>query len=332
MSVLHHPWHVILVQLIGDIIGSKIKAPSRIKLTSLAFEQRRTCHQLTRVREVSTSAVLLESCARPPVLPSSSTQQIDAAVLKLFMQPQQRLVLPDKCFGLHRESQERRKFRKKNEQGTACSCRTLKQVKAPTKLRAVSNAEHVLLLPHTWPEDYTRIPRIIPATLLAVLQGSHRSIYDSTRLIDCRFEYEYYGGHIRSAEKNSGLEDCVDQLFVSGEPRKSRTLIVLYCEYSMYRAPLMYVSHTIYHWADPLNLVALERSASETARRTKRTTRILRIRNYMSSKGGTIRSMQHIEWIARPRNTSVWMTADFKPSANRGSTSCEARTNLLAER
>ncbi|KAH7109400.1 putative M-phase inducer phosphatase [Dactylonectria estremocensis] len=56
-----------------------------------------------------------------------------------------------------------------------------------------------------------RIPRISKETLLA------------QRIVDCRFDYEYDGGHIDGAVKAN------NQLFI----------LIFYCEYSVLRAPQM---------------------------------------------------------------------------------------------
>ena len=56
-------------------------------------------------------------------------------------------------------------------------------------------------------------------------------------VIDCRFEYEYDGGHIEGAVNHNDKELLASQLFQT--PMPGRTLLVFHCEYSAHRAPLM---------------------------------------------------------------------------------------------
>ncbi len=55
-------------------------------------------------------------------------------------------------------------------------------------------------------------------------------------MVDCRFEYEYNGGHIDGAVNYNDKHQLANQLFES-TPTGS-TLLILHCEYSVHRAPL----------------------------------------------------------------------------------------------
>lgn len=93
-------------------------------------------------------------------------------------------------------------------------------------------------LPHFYPEGQSdNIPRIESQTLLGILDGQYNKQFDNKLIIDCRFAYEYDGGHINSAINFSDQDLLVTHCF--GNPTKVQTLIVVYCEYSVYRAPLM---------------------------------------------------------------------------------------------
>jgi M-phase inducer tyrosine phosphatase len=93
-------------------------------------------------------------------------------------------------------------------------------------------------LPHFRADDPTdSIPRISQATLLEVLDGKYSQDFDQKMIIDCRFEYEYDGGHIDGAVNYNDKELLAKQLFQT--PMSGRTLIVFHCEYSAHRAPLM---------------------------------------------------------------------------------------------
>ncbi|KKA31014.1 hypothetical protein TD95_004988 [Thielaviopsis punctulata] len=93
-------------------------------------------------------------------------------------------------------------------------------------------------LPHHLPDDPTdSIPRITKETLIDVLDGKFSSMYDNKMVIDCRFEYEYEGGHIDGAVNHNNKELLAQQLFDT--PIQGRSLLIFHCEYSAHRAPLM---------------------------------------------------------------------------------------------
>ncbi|KAL2885490.1 M-phase inducer phosphatase [Ceratocystis lukuohia] len=94
------------------------------------------------------------------------------------------------------------------------------------------------LLPHFLLDDPTdSIPRITKETLMEVLDGKFSSNYDSKMVIDCRFEYEYEGGHIDGAVNYNNKELLTKQLFDT--PIAGRSLLIFHCEYSAHRAPMM---------------------------------------------------------------------------------------------
>ncbi|KAF7559546.1 hypothetical protein G7046_g4615 [Stylonectria norvegica] len=107
-------------------------------------------------------------------------------------------------------------------------------------LQAVMDVEvaHEPVLPHFLTDDPTdTIPRISKETLLDVLDGKYYQHFDQKMVIDCRFEYEYDGGHIDGAVNYNDKELLASQLFQN--PMSNRTLLVFHCEYSAHRAPLM---------------------------------------------------------------------------------------------
>lgn len=107
-------------------------------------------------------------------------------------------------------------------------------------LQSVMDIEEAneLKLPHFLLDDpLDSIPRISSETLLEVLDGRYAKTFDQKMIIDCRFEYEYDGGHIQGAVNHNDKELLASQLFHT--PIKGRTLLVFHCEYSAHRAPLM---------------------------------------------------------------------------------------------
>lgn len=94
-----------------------------------------------------------------------------------------------------------------------------------------------LKLPHFVPDDQGALPRITRDTMIDVLDGKHNTKYNKMVIVDCRFEYEYEGGHIEGAVNFNDKEKLASQLF-DIEPTEN-ALLVFHCEYSAHRAPLM---------------------------------------------------------------------------------------------
>ncbi len=105
-------------------------------------------------------------------------------------------------------------------------------------LRSVMDVDesHELLLPH-FMADQESLPRITKETMINVLDGQYGERYDQTHIVDCRFEYEYDGGHIDGAINFNDKEELTNKLFES--PTSDKTLLIFHCEYSAHRAPLM---------------------------------------------------------------------------------------------
>ena len=97
---------------------------------------------------------------------------------------------------------------------------------------------HKPQLPHFIPEDRPdSLPRISKETLVDVLDGKYEAAYGESWIVDCRFEYEYDGGHIEGAINFNNKELLAQKLFEHKSPAK--TLLIFHCEYSAHRAPIM---------------------------------------------------------------------------------------------
>ncbi|RFU75087.1 m-phase inducer phosphatase [Trichoderma arundinaceum] len=107
-------------------------------------------------------------------------------------------------------------------------------------LKSVADIEeaHEPVIPHFLPDDPTdTIPRINKETMLDILDGKYSDKFAQRMVIDCRFEYEYEGGHIDGAVNHNNKELLASQLFQT--PIDGLTLLIFHCEYSAHRAPLM---------------------------------------------------------------------------------------------
>lgn len=108
--------------------------------------------------------------------------------------------------------------------------------------------------------------RITPTTMQALLSGAYDAHIASYQIIDCRFGFEYEGGHIRGAINLNKEEDIERFLFEeaakrgrlpppsqSGTPGVRQPILVFHCEFSAKRGPTLYVpisgqSYPFSHW------------------------------------------------------------------------------------
>ncbi|KAF9924720.1 cell division cycle- protein [Linnemannia zychae] len=98
--------------------------------------------------------------------------------------------------------------------------------------------EECQILPSTQfvskPNDTTQ--RVSPKTVVDVLEGKYKDKYDVLHIIDCRFPYEFDGGHIKSAV-NINTTDELDKLLLQPVTTNKRVLLIFHCEFSSKRAP-----------------------------------------------------------------------------------------------
>jgi hypothetical protein len=90
------------------------------------------------------------------------------------------------------------------------------------------------------PSEPDSLPRISDTTLVSILNGEYDHLYEEKVIVDCRFEYEYTGGHITGAVNFCDKDLLGQRLFGShASTNTTNTLVILHCEYSAHRAPLM---------------------------------------------------------------------------------------------
>lgn len=71
-----------------------------------------------------------------------------------------------------------------------------------------------------------------------MLEGRYRDKYDELFIIDCRFPYEFEGGHIKSAV-NINTTDKLEELLFKPAITDKKALLVFHCEFSSERGPRM---------------------------------------------------------------------------------------------
>ncbi|KAJ8317393.1 hypothetical protein KUTeg_005297 [Tegillarca granosa] len=71
-----------------------------------------------------------------------------------------------------------------------------------------------------------------------ILQGDFDNVINNYRIIDCRYPYEYEGGHIKGAENiytHDGIIELLHRDDVTSDG--SRPIIIFHCEFSSERGP-----------------------------------------------------------------------------------------------
>lgn len=86
--------------------------------------------------------------------------------------------------------------------------------------------------------------RINSDTLCDIMDGKHSDVYSQHMLIDCRFEYEYEGGHINGAVNINSKDQLQNELLtninnIENLDPSRKTVIIFHCEYSAHRGPRM---------------------------------------------------------------------------------------------
>ncbi|CAG2193719.1 STG [Mytilus edulis] len=73
-------------------------------------------------------------------------------------------------------------------------------------------------------------------TLVGLQNGLYQDTVSGYQIIDCRYPYEYNGGHIKGAH-NIYKEDDILQLLQAYQPNTQRDILIFHCEFSSERAP-----------------------------------------------------------------------------------------------
>ncbi|BFZ64944.1 m-phase inducer phosphatase [Saitoella coloradoensis] len=81
------------------------------------------------------------------------------------------------------------------------------------------------------------LKRIDSNIMRDVLEGKYRERYDELVIVDCRFPYEYSGGHVQGAMNINDMTQ-LEPTFLNN-PMRGKILMIFHCEYSQHRAPKM---------------------------------------------------------------------------------------------
>ncbi|XP_022335460.2 M-phase inducer phosphatase 1-like [Crassostrea virginica] len=94
-----------------------------------------------------------------------------------------------------------------------------------------------LCLP-TIPGSVHDLHNITPETLSSLLENGYQDVVKSFRIIDCRYPYEYAGGHIKGAENIFTEEGILHLLHQKrNHTDTERHILIFHCEFSSERGP-----------------------------------------------------------------------------------------------
>lgn len=104
----------------------------------------------------------------------------------------------------------------------------------------VGDRSRTYLLPRCTSRKHADLACISPETMIDLLHGKYSSEIEQLHIIDCRYPYEYDGGHISIAKNLFTRPQVYQEYFRSPikptDPSK-RIVFVLHCEFSSERAP-----------------------------------------------------------------------------------------------
>lgn len=85
------------------------------------------------------------------------------------------------------------------------------------------------------------LPRIDEDELYKIVNGQYNHFFDEFIIVDCRFNYEYEGGHIVDAINISTKQGLESKFMESDEfsDKFKKRLVVFHCEFSVFRGPTM---------------------------------------------------------------------------------------------
>lgn len=102
----------------------------------------------------------------------------------------------------------------------------------------IGDKSKVCCLPTLEKGQHQDLKAISPETLSAVFNGKFADTIHETIVIDCRYPYEFKGGHIKDAINIYTKEDIIEQFLK--KPRNNpdkRMIVVFHCEFSSKRGP-----------------------------------------------------------------------------------------------
>ncbi|KAK3609207.1 hypothetical protein CHS0354_035147 [Potamilus streckersoni] len=104
----------------------------------------------------------------------------------------------------------------------------------------IADGSRTYCLP-TVPSKQKDLKCITTDTMAAVLRGDYSGILRNCTIIDCRYPYEFEGGHIKGAV-NLYTKEMMQQFLLQSLGQTydtQRRVLIFHCEFSLERGPTM---------------------------------------------------------------------------------------------
>ncbi|XP_060573389.1 M-phase inducer phosphatase 1-like [Ruditapes philippinarum] len=111
--------------------------------------------------------------------------------------------------------------------------------KLSTESDLIADGSRVNILP-TIPGKHSDLSAISPETMSDVLDGVYDSSVDKVTIIDCRYPYEFGGGHIKGAVNLFTKESIKQFIQETVTSPTNNHVLIFHCEFSSERGPKMY--------------------------------------------------------------------------------------------
>ncbi|KAL4222740.1 M-phase inducer phosphatase 1 [Mactra antiquata] len=102
----------------------------------------------------------------------------------------------------------------------------------------IADGSRDYILP-TIPGKHSDLKSITSETMVDVINGKYDKEMDKVTIVDCRYPYEFEGGHIKDAV-NMYTKDDVHSLLQKPVTSERRHILIFHCEFSSERGPKMY--------------------------------------------------------------------------------------------
>ncbi|XP_064601324.1 M-phase inducer phosphatase 1-like [Liolophura sinensis] len=106
----------------------------------------------------------------------------------------------------------------------------------------ISDGSVAYCLP-TIPGKHQDLKSITPETLARLQKHEFDDIVDEFLIVDCRYPYEFQGGHIKGAvnyyTKDSIVENLISKPVITRSSATKRSILIFHCEFSSQRGPKM---------------------------------------------------------------------------------------------
>jgi hypothetical protein len=123
--------------------------------------------------------------------------------------------------------------------------------------------------------------------------------------VDCRFPYEYEGGHIAGAV-NVNTWDALETYFLES-PKQGKTVVIFHCEYSAHRAPRLFA------FPNKILTIVLSIYAIAIDISTCINIPISIIQKYISFRGDIVGSLHITKNVVNHKIMSLCRMKDIKP-------------------